>query len=105
MSEQELGWEYCVLNKVNQFNPRPAYDASKTELRYQDEANSTVRVSTTDIRQVVIHRLGLGSWEMVTAYHQVFFGGAAGAIGDAEVFYFKRPVKEGRKITEPKIEG
>jgi hypothetical protein len=103
--QEQQKWEYCALTTINQFRPTSQWDASKTELRYQDEANSTVKVSTVDMRRAVIHRLGLGGWEMVSAYHQLIFGGAPNAIGDAEVFYFKRPVKDDRKITEPKIEA
>jgi hypothetical protein len=106
MSEQEQQWEYCVLSTVNMYRPVSPHDASRTELRYQDEANSTVKVSSVDLRRAVIHRLGLGGWEMMSAYHQQVYGGPAGAAaGDSEVFCFKRPVKDGRSITEPKIEG
>jgi hypothetical protein len=104
MSEQENQWEYRVLSTITWFKPKSPYDASQTELSFQDEAVSTVTVTSTNNRRIVIQQLGRGGWEMVNAVHQSLLDPAGGPGGE-EPFYFRRPVKNGRKIREPKIEG
>ena len=77
-------WEYCVVTYV---------DDESINVAYLDSALTDLSLATRKF-DAVFRALGLAEWELV--------GMAPYSVASTS-FYFKRPVKPGREIDEPKF--